>query len=147
MSLVPSKATHALAARMIASAREEGYDAVRLVDGVERGQELALLGVILGVAAGVGNHRPHGPIRSLIETPQPRDLIACPTCLALIHEPCRTRTGHHRFDHAERLVPRRCPCGEPIPKVNGQKWCPACRVEVDRARKQRYDMRRKRKAS
>jgi len=143
MNLVPTRQTLSLAAKMIHVASDEGADAVRHVADLERGQELALLAVLLGFVTGSGNHRGPGPIRLPLSEPEPLTMLACPTCLALIHEPCRTRNGHTRVDHGDRIIPRRCRCGEPIPRVRGRKWCDDCQVEVRRAQQQRYDAVRK----
>lgn len=51
-------------------------------------------------------------------------LIACPTCMAHVHEPCRTATGRHRVDHATRLVSRRCECGANLDPR--RRYCEPC---------------------
>lgn len=54
-----------------------------------------------------GTWVPRGLVRIWRPTPafdpRVRNLIACPVCLALLSEPC---------PHDERLIGRRCPCGE-----------------------------------
>lgn len=80
-------------------------------------------------------------------TAQPRerlDLIACLTCHALIHQPCRTTGGQPTPDHAGRLVTRRCPCGGVL-RPHAQ-LCVPCRTAHDLERHRRY-ARRKRSAA
>lgn len=75
--------------------------------------------------------------------PEPRLLVACPSCRALIHERCRTRNGNPRPVHSARILPRRCPCGEVIPNRRKQKWCADCKVEARRIQQRRADSRRR----
>ena len=71
----------------------------------------------------------------------PARLVACPTCYAHIHQPCQTRSGRARANHATRLVSRRCPCGS---EVQGQKqYCPPCRaVRRQETRRSYYERQR-----
>lgn len=52
-------------------------------------------------------------VRPLLTPADVAQMIACPRCLARVCEPCRTRTGNSTT-HTERLIPRRCLCGEPL---------------------------------
>lgn len=54
------------------------------------------------------------------------DIVACPTCGARADELCRSPKGtRNSRGHAERIMPRCCPCGAP---VEGQKaYCDSCR--------------------
>ena len=52
-------------------------------------------------------------------------LIACPTCHARVDQLCRTRTGRHRSPHLNRLVVKRCGCGERL--GYNRKLCDGCR--------------------
>jgi hypothetical protein len=59
----------------------------------------------------------------------PRDLIACPVCLARMDEHCRTKSGRGK-EHRRRLVKRVCGCGGPIrPR---EPMCGFCRAEMAR---------------
>jgi hypothetical protein len=77
------------------------------------------------------------------QAPEPRGittLIACPMCRATLTERCRTKTGRPRWDHAVRLVSRRCECGDPAQA--GKKACAACQVKA-RRRAEWRDRKRK----
>lgn len=58
-------------------------------------------------------------------------MIACPTCLAKVCEPCRTASGN-ATEHQLRLIPRRCRCGS---LLTGRLYCDACAAT---ARKRTY---------
>lgn len=135
-SVMPTAKTRRLAARIVAAAVRQGADSAHMVSEVERGQEVALVGVLACLAAGENAPVPGRP-RATTPVPRPKthELIACRRCRAKIYEPCRTASGNSRLDHAERLFPRRCRCGGPIPKKRGRDWCDACR----HARKQQAD--------
>jgi len=53
--------------------------------------------------------------------------IACPTCNALPHQSCRTATGRSRHAHNQRVIPKRCRCGNEL-GVRKQV-CDECVVE------------------
>lgn len=69
-------------------------------------------------------------------------LIACPRCRAKVTETCKTTGGNPTAEHAERLVSRRCPCGERV--AWKKQLCEPCRAS---ARKQTYRLREIRKAT
>lgn len=140
--VVPTTRTRRLAAMMTQAARTNGPgEAAGLLAHVERGQEVALVVALLGLVSG-GVHDAPGPAPTFHYTPV-ADLIACGTCGAKIHEACRTKGGRSRADHDARIMERRCPCGEPIPKRRGQRWCQSCRDITRRANQQRYDQQRR----
>jgi hypothetical protein len=144
-TIVPTTATRRLAARIVAAAAKEGADAARLVAEVDAGQEAALVGALACIAArynasSVGG-RPSTTTR--VKVAPAVELIACGRCGAKIHEPCRTEGGWSRADHAERLTPRRCPCGGVIPKRRGRDLCDACREAHRRAQRNAQQQRRR----
>ncbi|KAB2808339.1 hypothetical protein F9L07_22755 [Pimelobacter simplex] len=67
------------------------------------------------------------------------ELIACPTCHARVVERCKSATGTPRSPHVNRLVPRRCPCGESLD--DRKQFCEWCRRE---ARQETYARRERR---
>lgn len=68
-------------------------------------------------------------------------MIACPTCHAKVTQTCRTKTGNRTHDHGSRIVPRMCPCGEPI---DGRaSYCAECRHANDLASKARWRARKR----
>ena len=62
-------------------------------------------------------------------------LVACPRCRATLAQPCKTESGNSTT-HTERIVPRRCPCGQPVEPR--KTYCQACR---DRRRRETYRQR------
>lgn len=58
----------------------------------------------------------------------PRDLIACPTCLAKMDERCEGMSRGR--SHSARLVKRVCSCGDSLRP--GEPMCGLCRVEQER---------------
>jgi hypothetical protein len=87
------------------------------------------------------------PIDLRIWVPDPEvvasvpEVVACPTCLALVTEPCRTTTGRQRKDHDTRLVPRRCKCGGELPPR--RRYCAPCALESRRATWRKYARNRR----
>lgn len=71
------------------------------------------------------------PVRREVDI---HDLIACPTCHCRADETCRTRKGLRTNDHANRLIARRCPCGENV--------APRCRYCRDCARAAELESKR-----
>jgi hypothetical protein len=95
----------------------------------------------------------HWERRGLIQVWVPSDsshpldittLIACPTCGAHVHEPCRTTSGRSRIDHATRLVSRRCECGASLEPR--RTYCTPCARISHQAAKRIY-VQRKRSAA
>ena len=74
------------------------------------------------------------------ETPDWSHLIACPTCEARLDQPCVTKNGGRQgYEHAGRIIPRRCACGAVLRK--GHKRCDPCALEVRRASWREYRRR------
>lgn len=75
------------------------------------------------------------------EKPRPAvlDKITCPSCHAKGAEWCRTGDGKQRHDHASRLIPRLCQCGEE--RISGSPYCESCRIEARRETWRRYSRR------
>ncbi len=94
-----------------------------------------------GILRWVGPIEHTPPAVELVEDAPPRALIACPTCRALINESCKTRNGHRRSHHKERLMDRVCPCGSPAQDFG--LYCEPC-AELSKRRNWRESKRRAR---
>lgn len=67
-------------------------------------------------------------------------LIACPVCQARVGNACKTPCGTSTNPHEQRLVARRCQCGERLgPR---QRYCPPCRRQARLETFKSYDARR-----
>lgn len=73
-----------------------------------------------------------------------RDDSVCDQCKALATETCRSKTGKIRTPHAERTIPRLCPCGAVAPLR--RTYCEDCygkrRAESNRKSKEVQNRKR-----